>query len=114
MVNRVKTLVVTRPVGAQAAVPRRIVDNFPARVDRGERFASWLVVLPVISLMIAGLLIMMLSTFVKAPPRQPGPSSSDAHEKVQAALVDLPGSEESDVGEAMARRGPAFSRCRWA
>jgi len=110
MVNRVKTLVVTRPVGAQAAVPRRIVDNFPARVDRGEGFASWLVVLPVISLMIAGLLIMMLSTFVKAPPRPPGPSSSDADEKVQEAQGDLPVIDEIDVGETMVRLGPAFSR----
>jgi len=110
MVNRVKTLVAPRPVTAQAPAPQRIIDHFPARIDHGEDLAPWLVVIPVISLMMAGLLIMVLSTFVKAPPRPPGPSSSDADEKVQEAQGDLPVIDEIDVGETMVRLGPAFSR----
>ena len=107
MVNRVKTLVAPRPVTAQAPAPQRIIDHFPARINHGEDLAPWLVVIPVISLMMAGLLIMVLSTFVAAPPLSPSPSSSDADEEVQ---VNLPVIDEIEVGETTVRLGPAFSR----
>lgn len=84
-----------------------MTDHCPARTDHGEGFAPWLVVIPVISLLMAGLLIMVLSIFVKAPSRPPTLSFSDGGEEIQ---VDQPVIDEMAVGEPTVRRAPAISR----
>jgi len=107
MVNRVKTLVAPRPVTAQAPAPQRIIDHFPARIDHGEDLAPWLVVIPVISLMMAGLFIMVLSTFVEVRSPSPSRLSSDTQEDVE---VGLPVIDEVEIGETTVRLGPALFR----
>src|SRR5262245_50974881 len=104
--KRVKTLVVTRPISAQAPAPQRVRGHFPARVDHREGFAPLLVVIPVIGLLIVGLLIMVLSTFVKAP-RSASSTYSDEDEEVR---VELPVGDEIGLGETPVDLGPAFSR----
>src|SRR5436309_13861815 len=107
MVNRVKTLVVTRPVGGQALGPQRIIDHRPARVSHGDGFALWGVAIPVISLMMAGLFIMVLSTFVEVRSPSPSRLSSDTQEDVE---VGLPVIDEVEIGETTVRLGPALFR----
>jgi len=107
MMKGVEALVATRPGAAQAPAPQRIADHFPTPVDHDEGLPRWLVLIPVVSLMMAGLLIMVLSTFVPAPPPSPSPASFTADEEVQ---VDLPVIDEIEVGETMVRLGPAFTR----
>jgi hypothetical protein len=75
-------------------------------VDHGEGFAPWLVVIPVISLLMAGLLIVVLSTLVRAP-RSPALSLSPRGEEIQVEQSVL---DEIEAGETTTRLGPAFLR----
>ena len=104
IVSRVKTFIVTRPAGARAPAPQRMTDRFPARVDPGEGVAPEVVVIPLILLIVAGLLIMVLATFVDTPSVSPSLSSSDADEEVHA---DLPVIDEIEVGESLAKSAAA-------
>lgn len=105
VMSRIKMLVLTRPGGAQAPAPQRMSDRFPARVDHGEGLAPLLVAIPVLSLVLAGFLIMMLATLVEAPRLSSSPSSSDAAKEVRVGLSVL---DEIEVGETMVRLGPDF------
>jgi hypothetical protein len=81
-----------------------MTNRFPARVDPGEGIAPELVVIPLISLILAGLLIMVLATFVDTPPLSPSSSSSDSDEEVR---TDLPVIDEIEVGESLAKSAAA-------
>jgi hypothetical protein len=107
MVNGVEPIVVTQPMGARAPAPHRITAHSSARVDQGDGFAPWLVAIPVISLMMVGFLIMMLSTFVAAPPLSSIPLSSDGEE--EEVRVELPVIDEIEIGETTVSRA-GFSR----
>jgi len=108
MMNRVEALVVERSAAAQApALQERIADHLQAPVDHDEGLPPWLFLIPVVSLVMSGLLIMVLSTFVGALPLSPSPSPSSADEEL---TVNLPVIDEIEVGGAKVRLRPAFTR----
>jgi hypothetical protein len=76
MVNGINALVAKRPTAALAPVRQPIADH--------DGLLRLLVLVPVGSLLMAGLLVIVLSTIVGAPSPAPSHSSSGADVDVQA------------------------------
>jgi len=94
MTNGVNELAVKRPVTTLAPGRQRVTDCLPPTIDHPDGLPRLLVLIPVGSLVLAGLLIIALSRLAGAPVLAPSHSLPGADAEAQ---VDGPAIAEIEV-----------------
>jgi hypothetical protein len=107
MTNEVIVLGVKRLASAVASSRQRMTDRIRGRMKRGDGLSGLLVLIPVGSLVFAGLLIIALSRISGVPSVAPDRASFGANVEVQADPLVF---EESEGGRTTMRFGLAGAR----
>ena len=95
----------------QAAAPSpargHVADHPATRTGYDQRFPRWLVLMPLGSIVLTGVLVIVLSWMVGEPGRAPTPSPARADVDIE---INVPVIDETEVGETMVRVEPGFMR----